>query len=245
MPTEVTRQKIHPGGPARLRRSRCVRRPRVRRATVVSVCESLKARYGDSRLGNPTGTLDDLIYIILSNRTSPAVAMRIYATLKNCFNNWIELLQAEPAEIVPILQPGGLSRIKTKHIQSLLAKILHDFGSCTLEPLAGLDFKRSQAYLESLPGVSTKVAKCVLMYTLEAPVLPVDTHVHRIATRLGWTTRKRADQCHEELEAIVPPSYRRTFHIGCVIHGRLTCTSRAPKCSNCMLKPYCKFSQST
>ncbi len=89
--------------------------------------------------------------------------------------------------------------------------------------------------LVSLPGVSEKVAKCIMMYTLNHRVLPVDVHVHRVVSRLGWTKRKRADQCHQELESLVPPRWRYAFHVGCVLHGRAVCRAQKPLCGNCSI----------
>ena len=79
------------------------------------------------------------------------------------------------------------------------AIIKSDLGRCDLTALKGEPEEVVEKYLTSLPGVSEKVAKCVMMYTMSARVLPVDVHVHRVATRLGWTTRKRADQCHQDI----------------------------------------------
>ena len=90
-----------------------------------------------------------------------------------------------------------------------------------------------------LDGVSEKVAKCVMMYTLGFDVLPVDVHVHRVATRLEWTNRKRADQCHEELEALVKPRYRFAFHVDCICHGRAVCRPKNPRCNDCVIRRYC------
>ena len=91
----------------------------------------------------------------------------------------------------------------------------------------------------SIAGVSDKVARCVMMYTLGAKVLPVDAHVHRLARRLGWTERKRADECHSELEAIIPPERRFTFHVAAILHGRAVCRPRDPRCAECCLRSYC------
>jgi endonuclease-3 len=85
----------------------------------------------------------------------------------------------------------------------------------------------------------------VAMYTMGAKVLPVDAHVHRVATRLGWTARKRADQCHEELEFVVPPNWRYVFHVGCVLHGRSICRPKQPRCLKCCVNRYCEYFKRT
>lgn len=213
----------------------------IRVQIVNRVCQLLKHEYGTPRLGNPKDPLDDLVYIVLSNKTSPEVAERIYRRLKSAFKSWDRLLASSPGSLKAIVKPAGLSRVKSKQIRGALRRIAEDFGSCNLSPLKELESCDVHAYLVSLPGVSDKVAKCVMMYTLGAEVLPVDSHVHRIATRLGWAARKRADQCHEELEAVVPPEWRLTFHVGCVLHGREICRPERPACEKCCINRYCEY----
>jgi endonuclease III len=215
--------------------------PRVRAQAVRRVCEAFERTYGRSRLGNPEDPLDDLVYIVLSNKTSPEMARQVYARLKREFPTWDEALVAPEAELRHILKPAGLSTVKSQQIRGALRKIEADFGSCDLSLLGKRSETEVQSYLVSLPGVSEKVAKCVMMYTMDVNVLPVDSHVHRIAKRLGWTARKRADQCHDELEALVPLKRRYTFHVGCIMHGRAICRPRNPSCERCCISAYCDY----
>lgn len=208
---------------------------------VRKVCRILRDQYGRPRLGNPRDPVDDLVYIVLSNKTAPDVSARVFRCLKSAFTNWTQMLSARSATVRTILRPGGLSGVKTKQLRAALRKIKRDFGTCDLSALREMSDRQAEEYLCSLPGVSEKVAKCVLMYTLGCRVLPVDAHVHRIATRLGWTTRKRADQCHEELEAMVTPELRFALHVDCILHGRLICRPQAPLCGACLIRRYCKF----
>lgn len=208
---------------------------------VRSVCDNLKKTYGLPRLGNPKNSVDDLIYIILSNKTSPEIAGNIYRKLKQKFRKWEDMLRVSPNTVVNILRPAGLAQIKTSQILTTLEKIKHDFKKVTLSPLKKQGELETLLYLRSLPGVSDKVARCVMMYTMDAQVLPVDAHVHRIATRLGWTSRKRADQCHDELEGIVPASFRYAFHVDCIAHGRAVCRPLKPICENCCINSYCEY----
>ncbi len=212
------------------------------RARVIDyVCRRLENQYGRPRHGNPEDPLDDLIFVILSNKTSPDVGARIYASLKQRFTSWDQVLRSSRVSLTSLLRPGGLGLIKSKQIRGLLTKVREEFGQVDLTPLRSMASSDVEEYLVSLPGVSLKVAKCVMMYTLGAEVLPVDTHVHRIATRLGWINRKRADQCHEELEALVPPKRRLAFHVACISHGRAMCRPREPLCEVCPINRHCLF----
>ncbi len=214
-----------------------------RRDIVEKVCKMLLSFYGMSRLGNPKDSLNDLIFIIISNKTTPEIARLLYARLRNEYKDWEQLVDvpSNQRKLRAILRPGGLSRVKSKQIWYLLKKIKRDFGKCSLRQLRRLEDVEVHDYLISLPGVSDKVAKCVMMYTMGREVLPVDAHVHRVSRRLGWTTRKRADQSHEELEALVKPQYRYNFHVNCIQHGRMICLPQVPLCDICPIKNYCEY----
>ena len=218
--------------------------PRARGQIVRRVCEALEREYGRPRLGNPEDPLDDLVYIIVSNATSPQVASKTYLRIKHTFSTWDEVLNSPAPMLQSLLQPAGLSNVKSQQIRAALRKIRNDFGSCDLAPLREKSEVEIQDYLLSLPGVREKVAKCVMMYTMGANVLPVDRHVHRISKRLGWTARKRWDQCHDELEALVPPHRRYAFHVDCVLHGRSVCRRKNPACERCCISRHCEYFRS-
>lgn len=209
--------------------------------TVRAVCERLEDRYGKSRLGNPADPVDDLIYVTLSNRTAPKVAKEVYRVLKQRYANWDEMLRDGERALSEVLAPAGLSKIRGGYIMAALTQIKSDFGKIDIRSLSRENIEVSLQYLTKLPGVSGKVARCIMMYTLGHKVLPVDVHVHRIAIRLGWTDRKRADQCHDELEALVPPDDRYLFHVACVQHGRSVCRPRKPDCTRCCIRRFCRY----
>lgn len=218
-------------------------KPARQRAQIIRrVCESLVSVYGSPRLGNPEDPVDDMVYIIISNKTQPAMAGHVFGQLKKRFHAWEDAMESRK-ELQSILRPAGLSTVKTEHILAALRRIRDDSGTCNLQMLRGFAESDAEKYLLSLPGVSVQVAKCVMMYTLGFRVLSVDAHVHRIAGRLGWTSRKRADQCHDELESLVPNKYRYSFHVDCIEHGRAMCHSTAPDCGKCVLRKYCEFSR--
>ena len=219
--------------------------PRVRAQIVRRVCEVLEKNYGQPRFGNPKDPLDDLVYTIVSNKTSPKTAQRTYARIKREFQTWNVALTSPVSMLQSLLRPAGLATVKSRQIYATLQKINNDFGSCNLSVLDERPESEVHKYLISLPGVSDKVAKCVMMFTMGANVLPVDSHVHRIAQRLGWTSRKRADQCHDELETLVPPKRRYAFHVDCILHGRSVCRPRNPACEQCCINRHCVYYQGT
>jgi endonuclease-3 len=216
---------------------------RTRIRTIGRVCGKLKLEYGSPRLGNPYDPLDDLIYIMLSNRTSLSAAVETYELLKREFPSWEQILHHPPMRLRILLKPIGLSSKRAQQIRSSLRKIKRDLGSCDLSALRQLGDHKLHTYLTSLPGVSEKVAKCVMLYTFDRQVLPVDTHVHRVSRRLGWVNRKRADQCHKELESLVAPRLRYDFHVDCVAHGKTICRASKPLCERCAIRRDCQFYQ--
>jgi endonuclease III len=216
---------------------------RTREHIVQKVCDTLTRNYGNPRHGNPSDPLQDLLYVILSNKTAPRIARKTYARLRERFPRWEEILNEPTAKLRSVLKPAGLSHVKSKQIRAALRLIKQRFGRYDLRPLKKWLPTEAERFLVGLPGVSKKVAKCVMMYTLAMRVLPVDSHVHRVAVRLGWTNRKRADQCHEELEALVAPTLRSSFHVCCIAHGRKLCRPTKPLCHQCDIKRYCAFYQ--
>lgn len=138
-----------------------------------------------------------------------------------------------------LIKDAGLSGQKAPRIRAILSTLKQDFGSISLDHLTELDDNSAQEYLLSLPGVGTKTAKCVLMYSLGRSALPVDTHVWRVSRRLGLTDEDSPGRIHEALEDVVPPDLRYSFHVNSVAHGRQTCLALHPRCGSCVLKRMC------
>ena len=140
-----------------------------------------------------------------------------------------------------MLKPAGLGGLKARQIVGIVQHLRGSFGRVTLAPLKRMTDLEAEAFLMSLPGVGAKVAKCVLMYSLGRQVLPVDAHVHRVATRLGFGTKKRPDTSQDLIEAAVPPDLRYGFHVNAVAHGRAACLPRQPRCDNCQVSEWCAY----
>lgn len=206
---------------------------------ITAVCLSLERAYGNPRHGNKSNPLDELVYIILSNRTTPRTHRMVYAALKNEFPSWESVRPSDRRTMRRILGPAGLSRLRTGQLLRIFRALRAAFGRTTLAPLRAMSDREAEAFLTALPGVGRKVAKCVLMYSLNRPVLPVDVHVHRLAQRLGLAVKKRPDTSQDLIEAAVPPSLRYGFHVNAVAHGRAICRPINPQCIDCCLGRWC------
>ncbi len=213
----------------------------VHRSPIDEVCEALESEYGCPRHGNLDDPLDELFYIILSTRTRESVFRETYERLRASFPDWNSIVRASLAEVEQILVPAGLGRLKARQIVDILERLREQLGEATLRPLHDMSDADAEEFLTRLPGVSAKVAKCVLMYSLDRPVLPVDTHVHRLAARLGMDVKRRPDTSQELVESAVPAPLRYGFHVNAVAHGRAVCRAHKPRCEICCVSPWCEY----
>ena len=105
-----------------------------------------------------------------------------------------------------------------------------------------MDERSAYDYLRAFPGVGPKTANCVLLFAFKHAVFPVDTHIHRIARRLELIPAKaNAEQAHDLLKPIIPPTHRYEMHVLLIEHGRKTCRAINPKCDECPLLDLCPF----
>jgi endonuclease III len=209
-------------------------------AVVAEVDRRLRM-YGTPTHHNQAEPLDELVFIILSAQTEEYLYLRTYKELANAFPGWEGLAEAPTSHVEEMIRAGGLFRRKARQLKAALARVVADAGRPTLDFLREWDDQRVYQYLTSLPGVSRKTALCIMMYSLGRAVFPVDTHVWRVARRLGWTVpRPKPAQAQErDLEAMVPPGLRYTLHVNMVAHGRMTCLTYWPKCATCVLAYVC------
>jgi len=181
---------------------------------------------------------------ILSQNTSDHNSRIAYASLMSRFGGWQAVADAGVDEIEDAIRMGGLSRVKAPRIRQILREISVQRGSFDLSFLAELPAGEAKAWLQRLPGVGPKTAACVLLFSLGMPVLPVDTHIFRVAKRLGLIPAKStAGDAHDLLGEMVPPEDVYRFHILMIEHGRRTCRAQNPRCPRCVLLPGCPSGQ--
>ena len=150
-------------------------------------------------------------------------------------------MAAAPGEIESEIQVGGLAPTKSGRIKAVLEEVWRRQGSFDLVvPAASCRWRRRRRWLRSLPGVGPKTAACVLMFALGRPALPVDTHVGRVAQRLGLVPAGTgAAAAHDLLEAVLAPEEVYPFHISLIKHGRRLCRAQRPLCAECPLNDRC------
>jgi len=188
--------------------------------------------------------LDVLIGTILSQNTSDTNSHRAFQSLKRAFPSWRAVAEARVSGIASAIRSGGLARTKAPRIRAILQHLVRERGTADLEFLERLPRNQALGYLMSLPGVGPKTASCVLLFGFGKPVLPVDTHVHRVSRRLGLVDERASPaKAQEVLEQFVPPKDRLSFHLNLIAHGRAICKPR-PRCRECVLLALCPYARS-
>ncbi len=182
---------------------------------------------------------------LLSQNTSDSNSGRAFIRLLNEFPDYESLLDADVKKIEKAIRPGGLAPTKAPRMQEMLREVWNrraqaGKASFDLTFLQDMPLDEARDWLRSLPGVGPKTAACVLLFALGMPALPVDTHVHRVAKRLGLVPEKStAEQAFELLEPMLKPKQVYPFHLQLTKHGRRTCSARKPKCGECPLAVGC------
>lgn len=221
--------------------------------TVEQVLTRLEQCFGIPRPVSPGGLsfhpdlLDELVGTILSQKTTVRISgaeqvhnsSRAFRALKAAFPRWEQVLTADPEALALIIRPGGLPNLKAVRIQELLAEIQNQQGSLQLDFLAELDNERALDYLLSLKGVGLKTATCVLLFGLGRDLCPVDTHVHRLANRLGLVRAKHPDETFAQLSGRIPVGKAYSLHINLIRLGKRICKARMPECGRCPLRREC------
>ncbi|MDH7602708.1 MAG: endonuclease III [Armatimonadota bacterium] len=204
-----------------------------------AVCRALEQEYGRPRWQRRESLIDELIATILSQNTTAKQADKAFRALKERFGDWGSVRDCPLDELAEAIRVGGLAEQKARSIKAVLDAICADQGRLDLEWLSTMPDEEALKFLQSFPGVGRKTAACVLMFGLGRPVMPVDTHVYRIAVRVGLIPPQSVDRAHDVFQSLVPPEMIYSCHVNMVAHGRRVCKARNPNCHKCVLRVYC------
>ncbi len=214
--------------------------PRAQLANAVAVLDDF---YGRPVLSPRYPPVDELVFTVLSQNTADINTERSFAALKARFPDWESARDAQVDQIEQAIALGGLAHTKAPRIKRILEALSAPTGQPDLGVLDGMNDADAQAFLTGLPGVGPKTAACVLLFSLERPVMPVDTHVYRVARRLGIIAAKvTAEQAHPLLTELAGPQDAAQIyavHVDFVRHGRRICHARRPACGECPLAGMC------
>ena len=140
---------------------------------------------------------------------------------------------ADPEVIEGIIHSTGFFRSKARNLIGMAGALTDRFGG---------EVPTRREDLVTLPGVGRKTANVIRSVAFGLPGLPVDTHVGRLALRLGLTTETDPIKVELALNALVPAGERGAFSLRLILHGRKTCTARSPRCGSCVLSDFCPSS---
>jgi endonuclease-3 len=207
--------------------------------------DSLLAMFGPQPHEGRADPLSQLINSMISARTLDRVSWNAFVRLRAAFEDWAAIAEASPKRIEAAIADVTFAEQKARQLPTLIRVIQIRAGGLDLDFLAGLSVEDAMEWLQSLPGVGVKSAAVTLNFSaLHGRALVVDTHVHRVAKRLGLVGRSGDPaQAYETLMAMVPAAWTAEdlFELHWLIKGlgQKICTDAAPRCGMCPLKAMC------
>ncbi len=214
---------------------------------ILDAHERLNEYYGVQDIYGRADPMHELIGTILSHRTTHANEVTAYRTMRERFPTWEQVRDAPLSELIDAIQTANYPEVKAPYIQNLLTHLFRETGAANIDFLTELSTEDAMKWLTDLPGIGLKTATLLLLFNFRKPVLPVDTHVHRVTQRLGLIGPKvSAEKAHALLLSCLPPDalVLFNFHKHFYWHGQRICTWYSPKCPDCVLRPTCDFYQS-
>ena len=212
------------------------------RQRTLEVHQRLLDFYGEPTWRNPLPPVDELVSTILSQNTNDVNRDRAFEALRKRFPTWEQVRDAPSPQIVAAIRPAGLANQKGPRIKQVLQEITKERGSLDLSFLAELPLEDARAWLTKFKGVGPKTAAIVLLFSLDRPAFPVDTHIYRVTGRIGLRPeRMTVEQAHQHLERLFSPESFYAAHLNVIRLGREICGARKPDCPKCPLNDLCDY----
>lgn len=206
--------------------------------------ERLNDQYGFQAIYGRADPMHELVGTILSHRTTHANEVTAYRTLRERFPTWEAVRDAALADLTDAIKAANYPEVKAPYIQNMLTHLIRETGAANIDFLRDLSTEEAMKWLTDLPGIGLKTATLLLLFNFQKPVLPVDTHVHRVTQRIGVIgPRVSAEKAHALLLASLPADagVLFNFHKHFYWHGQRVCTWYSPKCGECVLRDMCDF----
>lgn len=176
------------------------------------------------------GPYELLVATVLSAQCTDVRVNTVTRALFAAYPGPMALAGADPMKLEEIIRPTGFFHAKARNLVGMARGVVERFDGKVPEAMEDL---------VTLPGVGRKTANVVRSVAFGLPGLAVDTHVGRLSRRLGLTTQEDPVRIEHDLDALVPPAERGAFSLRLILHGRKTCTARAPRCAQCVLADLC------
>jgi len=210
------------------------------------VNQALLQVYGKGEWRDPLPPVDELVCTILSQNTNDVNRDKAFTALINHFPDWEAVRDADTQELVEVIRIAGLANQKGPNIQNALQVITQERGEISLEFLRELPVEEARQWLTQLKGVGPKTAAIVLLFSMDIPAFPVDTHVYRVSGRIGLRPLALdVEKTHAYLENLAPPETYYALHLNLIKLGREVCQVRKPLCFECPIQQLCLFETKT
>jgi endonuclease-3 len=177
-----------------------------------------------------------LVAVVLSAQATDKGVNKATGPLFKVVQTPAQMVKLGEAKLIEFIRTIGLFRTKAKNVIALSKTLVEEYGG---------EVPRDRDTLETLPGVGRKTANVVLNIAFGEPTIAVDTHVFRVAQRLGLAKGKTPRDIEDQLVKVVPPKYMQHAHHWLILHGRYTCIARKPKCYACPVAELCPFKPKT
>lgn len=212
-------------------------------AKALEITRRLTEQYGEVPFSSKD-PMSMLVDIILSHRTRDEQTAAAYANLLKRFGSWEAVRDAPTEEVQNTIANVNWPEVKAPRLQTIMRQITDERGNLDLNFLCELPIEEAAAWLNRFEGVGPKTTACVLLFSCELPLLPVDVHVGRVSQRLGLIGKKVTnDAAHNLLQALLPQDARSiyNFHKGLLRHGQRVCVYERPRCSKCVITDLCDY----
>lgn len=212
-------------------------RPKIKADQIAQIFERLAQQNPE-----PKGELEHvnaytlLVAVVLSAQATDAGVNKATRPLFKVADTPEKMVALGEDKVRDYIKTIGLFRGKAKNVIALSEALIRDYDG---------EVPEDRDALEALPGVGRKTANVVMNMAFGHPTMAVDTHVFRLANRLGIAPGKDVQQVEEGLLKVVPEQYGLHAHHWLILHGRYVCTARKPKCYNCVIADLCIFKDKT
>jgi len=216
------------------------RPPDERSALLLEVYRRFRTEYGEVPLTPRRDPMHELISTILSQRTNAQDEDAAYQELRS-LGDWDAIVAAPTEAVAEAIRRSNYPEQKAPRIQATLRAVKAERGGYDLDFLLDMTPNEGLKWLTALPGVGVKTASLVLLFNYAKPVFPVDTHVHRITSRIGAIPKMGEQAAHKALLGLLPPDPPLLYelHINLLKHGQQVCHFSRPKCGVCILQDVC------
>jgi endonuclease-3 len=209
-------------------------RPRTPKGRVRETAARLTLEYPEAICElNHTNPYELLAATILSAQCTDARVNIVTPALFAKYPTPDDLMHADPSELEEVVRSTGFYASKSKNLIGMATAVMECFDG---------EVPESRDDLVSLPGVGRKTANVVRTVAFGLPGLPVDTHVGRLARRLGMTEQDDPVKVEMDLNSFLPAAQRGDFSLRMILHGRRVCSAKKPQCENCVLEDFCPSS---